>query len=106
MRISDWSSDVCSSDLDLDEPVRERVPDPAFNTPHNAAITWRHLLQQTSEWEGELWGKPAMVDRNRDLTTDVANPENGKARPRQAQGTHWAYTHVRVICRASCRARG
>ena len=81
---------------DLDEPVRERVPDPAFETPHNAAITWRHLLQQTSEWEGELWGKPDMVDRNRDLTTEGANPNKGQARPLEAAGTHWEYNDVRV----------
>ncbi|MFN4088733.1 MAG: serine hydrolase domain-containing protein [Alphaproteobacteria bacterium] len=81
---------------DLDEPVRERVPDPAFDTPHNAAITWRHLLQQTSEWEGELWDKPDLVDRNRDLTTEGANPNKGQARPLQTPGTHWEYNDVRV----------
>ncbi|MGE5268313.1 MAG: hypothetical protein ACM3JG_01430, partial [Thiohalocapsa sp.] len=37
---------------DLDEPVRERVDDGGFEPPHNHRITWRHLLQQTSEWEG------------------------------------------------------
>ncbi len=25
-------------------------------------ITWEHLLQQTSQWRGELWGKPTSVD--------------------------------------------
>lgn len=81
---------------DLDEPVRERVPDPAFDTPHNAPITWRHLLQQTSEWEGELWGKPDMVDRNRDVSREGVNPDKGKARPLNRPGTHWEYNDVRV----------
>jgi hypothetical protein len=29
-----------------------------FATPHNKKISWDHLLRQTSDWEGELWGKP------------------------------------------------
>jgi CubicO group peptidase (beta-lactamase class C family) len=29
-----------------------------FDTPHNRKITWDHLLRQTSDWEGTLWGKP------------------------------------------------
>src|SRR6267154_1674571 len=29
-----------------------------FETPHNRTITWNHLLRQTSDWEGTLWGKP------------------------------------------------
>ena len=28
-----------------------------FGTPHNRTITWNHLLRQTSDWEGALWGK-------------------------------------------------
>ena len=34
-----------------------------FNTEHNRKITWDHLLRQTSDWEGTLWGKPDWVDR-------------------------------------------
>ncbi|MBI3515341.1 MAG: serine hydrolase, partial [Proteobacteria bacterium] len=40
---------------DLDEPVGRTVHDGGFDGAHNAAITWRQLLQQTSEWEGTLW---------------------------------------------------
>jgi hypothetical protein len=29
-----------------------------FDTPHNRTITWDHMLRQTSDWEGTLWGKP------------------------------------------------
>ncbi|HVB16047.1 MAG TPA: serine hydrolase, partial [Stellaceae bacterium] len=42
---------------DVDEPVC-RTPnvdwgeDGGFAPPHNHRITWHHLLQQTSEWEG------------------------------------------------------
>jgi CubicO group peptidase (beta-lactamase class C family) len=34
-----------------------------FNTPHNRAITWRQMLQQNSDWQGTLWGKPDWADR-------------------------------------------
>jgi CubicO group peptidase (beta-lactamase class C family) len=34
-----------------------------FDTPHNGTITWDHLLRQTSDWEGTLWGKPDWADR-------------------------------------------
>ena len=34
-----------------------------FGTPHNRTVTWNHLLRQTSDWEGVLWGKPDWADR-------------------------------------------
>lgn len=34
-----------------------------FDTPHNQLITWRQMLQQNSDWEGTLWGKPDWADR-------------------------------------------
>src|SRR5262249_9473944 len=52
---------------DLDEPVCRTVDDGGFAPLHNDKITWRHLLQQTSEWEGELWGKPDLIDRHRSV---------------------------------------
>ena len=50
---------------DLDEPVAEMVKDGGFDSEHNGQITWRHLLHQTSEWEGELFGIPDWIDRGR-----------------------------------------
>ena len=38
--------------------VSRTIDDGGFDPPHNDRITWHDLLQQTSEWEGELWGKP------------------------------------------------
>src|SRR6202171_4629202 len=37
-----------------------------FDTPHNRTITWNHMLRQTSDWEGTLWGKPDWADRPSD----------------------------------------
>jgi CubicO group peptidase (beta-lactamase class C family) len=87
----------CGLIPDPDEPVNRRVVDDAFAAPHNRAITWSHLLQQTSEWEGTLWDKPDIVDRNRDLSTEGGPlAKKGVPRPLQAPGTHWEYNDVRV----------
>ncbi|MDQ2801853.1 MAG: serine hydrolase [Pseudomonadota bacterium] len=78
---------------DLDEPIGKRVHDGGFDRPHNGAITWRHMLQQTSEWEGELFGKADMIDRNPTLRPGV--PPH-RWRQLQAPGTYWEYNDVRV----------
>ena len=70
---------------DLDRPVSESIDDPAFQGPRNGAITWRMLLQQTSEWEGTLWGKPDQADRRMGIDREL-----------QAPGTFWEYNDVRV----------
>lgn len=79
----------------LDECVAVRVRDGGFDAPHNAAITWRHLLQQTSEWEGSLFGKSDIIDRNRNLVLEGAG-RKGDARPLRDAGTYWEYNDVRV----------
>jgi CubicO group peptidase (beta-lactamase class C family) len=81
---------------DLDEPVGRSVDDGGFGGPHNGAITWRHLLQQTSEWEGTLWGKPDLVDRNRDLSLEGRGKAKGTYRELHAPGSFWEYNDVRV----------
>ncbi|MDX1450097.1 MAG: serine hydrolase, partial [Acidimicrobiia bacterium] len=70
---------------DLHDPVGEYVTDGTFASEHNAAITWHHLLQQTSEWEGTLWGKPDTADRRRGIDRQLQEP-----------GTFWEYNDVRV----------
>ena len=82
---------------DLDDPVREYVDDGGFDPPHNSKITWRHLLQQTSEWTGTLWDKPDQVDHNRGVGADRANfAAKGTRRELQEPGTYWEYNDVRV----------
>lgn len=78
-------------------PVRALVDDGGFDSDQNAPITWEHLLTQTSEWEGELWSKPDLVDRNRDLSVRPSEQtDKGTFRELQAPGTHWEYNDVRV----------
>lgn len=61
-----------------------------FATEHNRKITWEHLLRQTSDWEGTLWGKPEWADRpDRDLTKWIG-------RSRTEPGTAYEYNDVRV----------
>ena len=79
----------------LDEPVALRVRDGGFEGPHNGAITWRQLLQQTSEWDGTLFGKADVIDRNRSLALE-GQGRKGDARPLRAPGTYWEYNDVRV----------
>jgi CubicO group peptidase (beta-lactamase class C family) len=93
----------------VDDPVRAYVPpivlaegdgEPGdehgerlkllFESEHNRKITWDHLLRQTSDWEGTLWGKPEWADRpDRDPTT-------WGTRPRNEPGTVYEYNDTRV----------
>ena len=70
---------------DLDDPVRLYVQDDRFDTEHNSPITWHQMLNQTSGWEGNLFGKPDWADRFRD-----------SRRPSEEPGKHWRYNDVRV----------
>lgn len=79
---------------DLDALVADRVHDGGFDGPHNGAITWRHLLQQTSEWEGTLFGKADAIDRNRRLASEGIGVKGSRALG--APGSFWEYNDVRV----------
>jgi CubicO group peptidase (beta-lactamase class C family) len=82
---------------DVDEPVAQRLPeDEAFTGAHNGAVTWRQLLQQTSEWRGTVWDKPDQIDHNRQLGPYPDNSRKGQLRELQAPGGHWEYNDVRV----------
>jgi CubicO group peptidase (beta-lactamase class C family) len=81
---------------DLDEVVRRTVDDGGFDGAHNGAITWRHLLQQTSEWSGELFGKSDVIDHNRSLATEGRGAAKGERRALRAPGKFWEYNDVRV----------
>ncbi len=80
---------------DLDAPVGASVTDGGFDGPHNGAITWRHLLQNTSEWEGSLFGKSDLIDRGRNLQVEGKGVK-GQPRPLQPPGQYWEYNDVRV----------
>lgn len=82
---------------DVHERVGARLPGIGFDEGNNALVTWEHLLQQTSEWEGELFGIPDQADRYRAVTFGKApDGKKGDARPLQAPGTYWEYNDVRI----------
>ena len=88
---------------DLDAPVRDLIQDGGFESDLNASITWRHLLTNTSEWEGELFGKSDRIDRGRDLSRE-GTAKRGE-RVLQAPGTYWEYNDVRVNRLGLCLLR-
>lgn len=87
---------------DLDEPVADSVGAGLFDDPQNRDVTWRHLLQQTSEWQGTLFSKPDQVDHFRELGRGATNARKGQKRALQAPGTYWEYNDVRVNLLSLC----
>jgi CubicO group peptidase (beta-lactamase class C family) len=81
---------------DVDEPVSKTVADPVFEGPRNSAVTWRHLLQQSSEWQGEIFGKSDQVDHNRQIGPGADNSRKGQRRELKAPGSYYEYNDVRV----------
>lgn len=83
---------------DVNEPVRRKISGIGFDTGRNEDVTWEHLLQQTSEWEGDCFGVPDQVDRYRTLSFQgtAATGRKGDPRPLQAPGSYWEYNDVRI----------
>ena len=77
---------------DVGDKVRDYMPPGVelFDDPHNQSITWDHLLRQTSDWKGTLWGKPDWADRPEGERNQWANPKRYEA------GTRFEYNDVRV----------
>ena len=80
----------------IDDPMRDYALDDGFSSDQNKDITWRHLLQQASEWEGTLFDKPDMVDRNRFVGAGADNSKKGTHRDLKRPGEYYEYNDVRV----------
>jgi len=76
---------------DLHSPVGEYVRDGKFDGEHNRQITWEHLLQQTSDWQGTLWDTPDWADRP--VGDSLKEQQNRKL---YTPGAHFKYNDVRV----------
>jgi CubicO group peptidase (beta-lactamase class C family) len=87
---------------DIDQPVGAAIEGHWFESPHNASITWRHLLQQSSEWQGEIWEKSDQVDHNRQIGVGADNSRKGHLRELRAPGTFYEYNDVRVNLLSYC----
>ena len=49
--------------LRLDEKLKDYIKDGKFSSDHNKKITWHHLLNQSSQWKGNLFGTFDWADR-------------------------------------------
>jgi CubicO group peptidase (beta-lactamase class C family) len=83
---------------DVNDRVRDYVRAPGFfESEHNAPITWEHLLRQTSDWQGALWGKPDWADR-----PEGERPADWPNRKLSPPGTRFKYNDVRVNLLSLC----
>jgi CubicO group peptidase (beta-lactamase class C family) len=81
---------------DIDAPMADTISGELFASDHNKTITWRHLLHQTSEWQGTLFDKPDQVDHFRQVGAGSDNTRKGELRQLQPPGGFWEYNDVRV----------
>lgn len=78
--------------ISLDEKLVNYVWDGKFDDSHNSQITWHHLLNQSSQWSGNLFGTYDWADRPpRGLTL-----EEIKKQSLLPPGKDYKYNDVRV----------
>ena len=68
------------------------ILDTTFDGVHNKQITWEHLLTQSSDWSGSLWGGHDWADR----PPKEGGIDDWKNRNYHTPGTHFEYNDVRV----------
>ena len=75
----------------VDDRVGDYIKDGGYSSAHNSPITWRHHANQTSEWEGAMFGK----------SHDFIGVEQfgaGRRQPRELKspGEFYEYNDVRI----------
>jgi CubicO group peptidase (beta-lactamase class C family) len=80
----------------LDDRAGDYALDDGFKSEQNREVTWRHLLTQTSEWQGTLFGKEDRIDHNRVVGLAVAEAPKGTRRTLKTPGSFYEYNDVRV----------
>ncbi len=76
----------------MNDPVSNYLWDGTFDGEHNAQVTWSHLLQQNSDWSGQLWGGYDWADRP-PSEGSIKDWENRKL---NIPGTVFEYNDIRV----------
>ncbi len=77
---------------EVQDSVKKYVWDGTFDGEHNSKVTWEHLLNQSSDWSGELWGGYDWADR----PPSTGDLDDWKNRKLNAPGTVFEYNDVRV----------
>jgi CubicO group peptidase (beta-lactamase class C family) len=77
---------------DVNDRVSDYVWDGTFKGEHNSKITWDHLLTQSSDWSGSLFGMRDWADR----PPKEGDVDDWKYRELYEPGTHYKYNDVRV----------
>lgn len=77
---------------DVSDLVSNYVWDETFKGDHNGQITWEHLLHQSSDWSGDLFGMPDWADR----PPSEGGIDDWKNRELNKPGTFFKYNDVRV----------
>lgn len=78
--------------IKTNDAVVNSVWDDTFDGAHNQQITWGHLLNQSSDWSGTLWGSHDWADR----PPNEGNIDDWRNRTLHAPGSHFEYNDVRV----------
>ncbi len=76
----------------LNDKVSKYVWDGSFEGAHNGEITWEHLLNQSSDWSGSLFGLHDWADR----PPRTGTIDEWKNRKLLKPGTSYEYNDVRV----------
>ena len=74
------------------DPVADYVWDGTFEGEHNSQVNWHHLLNQSSDWSGTLFGIHDWADR----PPREGGIDDWKRRELHEPGTHFEYNDVRV----------
>ncbi|MGB3466696.1 MAG: serine hydrolase [Cyclobacteriaceae bacterium] len=74
------------------DQVNKYVWDGTFDGKHNQKVTWDHLLTQSSDWSGELFGMKDWADR----PPSEGDIVDWQARKLHEPGTKFEYNDVRV----------
>lgn len=76
---------------DIQAPVSRWLRDDKFASEHNRNITWHHLMNQTSDWQGTLWDVPDWADR-----PEGKDRSKWPSRELHEPGSYFKYNDVRI----------
>lgn len=75
----------------INDPVANYIKDGGYDSEQNRKVTWEHHARQTSEWEGEMWGK-----KHDFVGTEAFGKGERKPRELQEPGSFYEYNDTRI----------